>query len=247
MSIRLVTFDVLHTLITPRWPIHLQYAMVFEPYLGQLDPDSIKSSFKTALKTLQIEKPAYEQGSQSWWANVIKRTALGAGANPQVLDASLGDIVPKLMKRFSSKEGYREFEDALPTLRALHERQIYTAVISNSDSRIRSVLTDLKLPDYMIPIVLSEEEGIEKPTQEVFLRTLDRVNNMRGERIRPEQCIHVGDELDADYHGAMKAGMRALLLRRIGPDGKQARIVVGEDLNGVEVIQGLNEILDYSK
>lgn len=47
MAIRLVTFDVLHTLITPRWPIQVQYAMEFEPYLGVLDPKSIKSSFKT--------------------------------------------------------------------------------------------------------------------------------------------------------------------------------------------------------
>ncbi|KAJ4483318.1 HAD-like domain-containing protein [Lentinula aciculospora] len=247
MSIRLVTFDVLHTLITPRWPIHVQYAMAFEPYLGQLDPNSIKSSFKTALKALQIERPAYERGSQSWWADVVRRTALGAGAIPQVLDASLDDIVPILMRRFSSKQGYREFKDALPTLRALHERQIYTAVISNSDSRSRSVLTDLKLLDHTMPIVLSEEEGIEKPAKEIFLRTVKRVNSIRGERIRPEQCIHVGDELDADYYGATKAGMRGLLLRRAGLEGKQSHVEDEEDLNGVKVIQGLDEILHYTE
>ncbi|KAJ3844680.1 HAD-like domain-containing protein [Lentinula raphanica] len=245
MSIRLVTFDALHTLITPRWPIHVQYAMTFEPYLGTLDPNSIKRSFKTALKALQVEKPAYKHGSQNWWAEVIKRTALGAGANPRILDTSLEDIVPRLMNRFSSREGYRIFEDAHPTLRALHKRQIYTAVISNSDSRMRSVLTDLDLPGYTIPIVLSEEEGIEKPAKEIFLRTIERVNSMRGERIRPVQCIHVGDELEADYYGATKAGMRALLLRRMGPDGEGTHVVDGEDLRGVEVVEGLDEVLRY--
>ncbi|GAW05429.1 HAD hydrolase subfamily IA REG-2-like protein [Lentinula edodes] len=197
MTVRLVTFDILHTLITPRMPIHVQYAMAFKPYLGDVDPNSIKGSFKIALKTLQIEEPAYKQGSQRWWTDVIRRTALGAGVNRQVLDASLRNIVPNLMKVFSSKEGYMEFSDTLPTLHALHKRQIYTAVISNSDSRSRSVLTDLELPDYMIPIVLSEEEGIEKPAKEIFLRTLERMNSIRGEGIRPEQCVHVGDELDA--------------------------------------------------
>ncbi|KAJ4467981.1 HAD-like protein [Lentinula edodes] len=241
MPVRLVTFDILHTLITPRWPIHVQYARAFKPYLGDIDPNSIKGSFKIALKALQIEKPAYEQGSQSWWTDVIRRTALGVGVNPQVLDASLGNIVPNLMKVFSSKEGYMEFEDTLPTLHALHTRQIYTAVISNSDSR-SSVLTDLELPNYMIPIVLSEEEGIEKPAKEIFLRTLERVNSIRGERIRPEQCVHVGDELDADYYGAVRAGMRALLLRRTGPGSKQ-----DENLNGVEVIRRLDEILHYTE
>jgi len=47
--IRLVTFDVLHTLITPKQPIHVQYAEVFRPYWGQLDPEVIKSSFKIGM------------------------------------------------------------------------------------------------------------------------------------------------------------------------------------------------------
>lgn len=46
MAIRLVTFDALHTIITPRLPIHIQYSQTFAPYLGILEPDSIKRSFK---------------------------------------------------------------------------------------------------------------------------------------------------------------------------------------------------------
>jgi hypothetical protein len=46
MAIRLVTFDALHTIITPRRPIHVQYSEVFAPFLGVLDPNSIKRSFK---------------------------------------------------------------------------------------------------------------------------------------------------------------------------------------------------------
>ena len=47
MTISLVLFDALHTLVKPRAPIFLQYANVFEPHLGKLNPDAIKSSFKT--------------------------------------------------------------------------------------------------------------------------------------------------------------------------------------------------------
>ena len=46
LMIRLVTFDALHTLITPRKPIHVQYATEFRPYLGNLPPDAIARSFK---------------------------------------------------------------------------------------------------------------------------------------------------------------------------------------------------------
>jgi len=46
--IRLITFDALHTLITPREPVHVQYARAFERYLCQekVDVESVKSAFK---------------------------------------------------------------------------------------------------------------------------------------------------------------------------------------------------------
>ncbi len=47
MAIRLVTFDALHTLVTPRLPIYVQYAQTFEPYLGAMDPVVLKRSFKS--------------------------------------------------------------------------------------------------------------------------------------------------------------------------------------------------------
>ena len=45
-GIRLVTFDALHTIVTPRIPVHQQYALVFQPYLGYIDPLRIKPAFK---------------------------------------------------------------------------------------------------------------------------------------------------------------------------------------------------------
>jgi hypothetical protein len=100
MALRLVTFDALHTIITPRLPIHVQYSQTFSPYLGHLNPDSIKWSFKvgmsttclldyidqlllTALKDVQEENPLFSVGAQAWWREVIRRTALGAGAEEQ--------------------------------------------------------------------------------------------------------------------------------------------------------------------
>lgn len=37
---------------------------------------------RKALKELQIDKPAYQSGADGWWAEVIRRTAVGAGADP---------------------------------------------------------------------------------------------------------------------------------------------------------------------
>lgn len=58
-----------------------------------------------------------------------------------------------------------------------------------------SVLKDLELPAYVQPIVLSDEERIEKPSQEIFLRAIQRVSSLINSSIQPQECLHVGDEL----------------------------------------------------
>jgi len=107
-------------------------------------------------------------------------------------------------------------------------------------------LKDLEFPDTLEPIVLSEEEGVEKPSSEIFLKVLELVNNeheQHGNRILPSQCVHIGDELLRDYHGAVNAGFKALLLRRPGPEGEHEHKEENESLEGVEVIHGLKEAI----
>ncbi|KAJ7647236.1 HAD-like domain-containing protein [Roridomyces roridus] len=233
IPIRLVTFDLLHTLVTPRYPIHIQYSRVFEPFLGPLNPDTLKDSFGIALRQLQAEKPVYGSDVTGWWSAVIRPTALGAGADEKVLDASLGAIVPELMSAFSTKEGYKAFDDSLPALHRLHELGIRTAVVSNADSRMLSVLRDLDFPSYLNPILLSESEEIEKPAPEIFLRALVRVNAELEKPIAPLECLHVGDEVVCDYKGALSAGMRALLLERPGTEIDEESIERVKDLHEV--------------
>ncbi|KAJ7076401.1 HAD hydrolase subfamily IA REG-2-like protein [Mycena belliarum] len=244
MAIRLVTFDVLHTLITPRYPIHVQYARAFEPSLGRLDSQALKRSFRTALRQLQAEKPVYGDDSFSWWSAVIKRTALGAGAEPQALDASLSEIVTKLMATFSTKEGYKAFDDALPVLDTLHdELSVRVAVVSNADSRMISVLKDLAFPAHLDPILLSESEAVEKPSPEIFLRALQRVNVGLEKPITPSECVHVGDELDCDYRGAQNAGIHALLLERPGAESQPGR----GSLDPAHIVKDMHEVVEWVK
>jgi len=248
--IRLVTFDALYTIITPRLPVHIQYSQTFAPYLGVLDPHSLQRSFRLAFGSLESEQPVYTKGSQAWWSEVIRRTALGADADPDALEASLPTIVSRLMTRFGSKEGYRVFDDAIPAVRRLREMNIMAAVISNSDSRLRTVLQDLDFPLPLNSVILSEEEGFEKPSPEIFLRAISLVSQ-RAERqgrnpIKPEECLHVGDELESDYNGALAAGMKALLLQRSGLDGEQAHKRPGQEtITAVRTVKDLGEVIHW--
>ncbi|EKM54098.1 uncharacterized protein PHACADRAFT_122837 [Phanerochaete carnosa HHB-10118-sp] len=241
MTIRLVLFDAFSTLLVPRLPVYVQYSQTFEPYLGVLEPERLKISFKIALKQLQNEKPAYQHGAQGWWGEVIRRTAIGAGADSSAVEQSLDRIVPRLLGRFSGKEGYRLFDDSVPCLRSLKADNIKTGLVSNTDTRMRLVIEDLGISPFLDPVLLSEEERVEKPSLQIFLRACDLAGVQR------DEVLHVGDELRADYYGAKTCGLSALLIRRPGTDGEAEMKEPNEDLSGVEVVPSLIEVTEWVK
>lgn len=49
-TIRLVSFDAFQTILTPRLPVYVQYSQTFAPFLGVLEPENIKTSFKTGMR-----------------------------------------------------------------------------------------------------------------------------------------------------------------------------------------------------
>ncbi|KZP18684.1 HAD hydrolase subfamily IA REG-2-like protein [Athelia psychrophila] len=241
--IRLVSFDAFGTILRPRTPIFTQYQQAFAPYLGELPEDAIKESFKTALKQVQKEKPAFadEKGTnpERWWGEVIKRTALGAGADPTKLEEHHSILTQRLMHRFSSSEGYELFDDTMPTLRTLNDMGIQTALLSNSDSRMRLVLDSLGVTSFLKPILVSEETGVEKPAREMFRLLLDHA------ALAPEECLHVGDELECDYYGARDLGMSTIILRRPGTLGDSERKEATEDISGLNVASGLEQVVTW--
>lgn len=62
-------------------------------------------------------------------------------------------------------------------------------------------MKDLELPSLLNPVVLSEEEGFEKPSPQIFLNAISQASQMverQGRNpIMPEECLHVGDELES--------------------------------------------------
>lgn len=51
--------------------------------------------------------------------------------------------------------------------------------------------------------------------------------------------------VDSDYWGARNAGMNALLLRRLGPEGEHAHKEPSEQLNGVHIVANMNSVVDW--
>ncbi len=96
--------------------------------------------------------------------------------------------------------------DAAAALDAVHAAGVRSAVISNSNGTIRSLLTRLGLIDRLDFVIDSGEEGVEKPDPRIFQIALARAG------VSPRETAYIGDFYSIDVRGARRAGLRAVLL-----------------------------------
>jgi FMN phosphatase YigB (HAD superfamily) len=83
------------------------------------------------------------------------------------------------------------------------------AVLSNFDSgaTARRVLEEAGLARFLEVIVISEEEGLRKPSRALFDRTCARL------AAAPTSCLYIGDTLREDIEGSTAAGLSAIWIR----------------------------------
>lgn len=99
------------------------------------------------------------------------------------------------------------YDDTVPTLRALQDAGIRTALVSNIGIDVRPVLSRTGLAGLLNDVVLSYEVGLVKPDVEIFSRALGRIG------VPPERALMVGDSW-RDDGGAAQLGVRTLILPR---------------------------------
>ena len=103
-------------------------------------------------------------------------------------------------------------------------------LISNTDEDLRPFLArDGLLPLFDV-VLLSFEVGRIKPDPEIFLEAARRL------KLRPQDCVHVRDDVTYDVEGARAVGMKPILLQRKG-------MTEGSGLD-LTVISRMNELLN---
>jgi len=65
-------------------------------------------------------------------------------------------------------------------------------------------LSGAQINQFFSCVINAEEVGVKKPDPEIFDAALKRA------KVRPEQALMIGDDLEADVHGALNAGWSAL-------------------------------------
>jgi putative hydrolase of the HAD superfamily len=138
-----------------------------------------------------------------YFANLLR----GAG----VPEVSVDPLLRLMTEQHAESNLWRvPLEGASETLRGLRAMGIRTAVVSNSDGRVRAKLHRLGLTDHLEFVVDSHEEGVEKPDAEIFQRALARMG------VDPERAAYIGDIYSIDTVGARAAGMHPVLIDPTG-------------------------------
>jgi HAD superfamily hydrolase (TIGR01509 family) len=114
-------------------------------------------------------------------------------------------LATALYERIRDPGGWSLYADTLPVLRALRERGVRIAAVSNVGCDLRPVLRAHGVLELLDAVVFSFEVGAIKPEPAIFLAACDAVG------VTPAEALMVGDHPAADG-GAADAGIRTLLL-----------------------------------
>lgn len=92
-------------------------------------------------------------------------------------------------------------------LRKLRDAGCKLAIVSNTEATVTSHdLDELRLREYFDDVVLSSSVGVKKPEPRIFHIALRKLG------VEPHDSVFVGDDYECDYHGALRAGLRPVLL-----------------------------------
>jgi putative hydrolase of the HAD superfamily len=142
-------------------------------------------------------------------------------------DAECDELIGQFLRVYEAN--WRVFDDVIPALDALAHLPV--GVITNGfDRQQRQKLHSVGIHDRFKVIVTSDALKLSKPDPRIFQYAAASLG------LRPEQCVHVGDDLERDVQGAAAAGFRAVWLVRGGGPLERPR--------GVTTIATLQEVVE---
>jgi putative hydrolase of the HAD superfamily len=147
----------------------------------------------------------------------------------------IDDCAREIYAEWAACQHFELYDEVPVVLRELAGAGMRIGLISNSHRCLASFQSHFELQGLISATVSSSEHGFMKPHPSIFSAALQLVNVAAGD------AVMVGDSVRQDVEGALRAGMRAVLLNR------GERPAPGEaDLRarGVAVIRSLSDLLE---
>jgi putative hydrolase of the HAD superfamily len=117
----------------------------------------------------------------------------------------------ELWEHFSQPGAWRCYPDVEPALGGLADLGVSVCVGSNFDSRLRGVVQGIpELGGCVDALVISSEVGYRKPHPLFFEAACSHLG------LPADQVLCVGDDIENDVRGAIRAGLSGILIDRGG-------------------------------
>lgn len=216
--IKLITFDCTNTLFYFKCPPEEQYLKTAHE-MGidrkQFDATQMTMNFRKHFKDLHDKYPNFARNSigldyLDWWKMLV-RNVLYDSSTCQLDHQKIDQVAMKLISQYKTKECWGKFEKSNELIESIKSIGVLVGIISNFDIRLHDLLKDMELPKIDF-VVTSYEADAEKPDPKIFQYALSLANKLCNNEIRPNQCLHIGNELIKDYEGARNSGWKAVLI-----------------------------------
>jgi len=226
VSAKAVLFDVDFTLIYPGPTFRGEGYQAFCARYGvDVDPSRFDEAVAAAAHLLDgpEDAPYNAEIFIAYTSRIIEQMG---GRGPQV-DAASREIYDE----WAACQHFEMYDDVRSVLRELANAGIRIGLISNTQRCLASFQSHFELEGLIAGTVSSFEHGFMKPHPSIFTAALNRVG------ARPDEAVMVGDSIRQDIEGALRAGLRAILLHRgsLQPPSRASEL-------GVPVIRSLTEL-----
>lgn len=207
--IKAVTFDAAGTLMGVAEPVGESYARIAHSVGARLSAEDLDAGFREVFPQMPpmafapMDEASRLRCERGWWRTLVQRVVAHAGGV-----GAFDEYFESLFAYYAGGSAWRAYPDAHGALSAARARGLTVAVVSNFDSRLPPILQALGFADLVNAVVYSTACGCAKPDAGIFQHALERL------AVPAQHALHVGDNLDADYRGALAAGMTAVHLDR---------------------------------
>lgn len=182
--------------ILPRMDADLLGSLQAHGY-RRLGPEFVQRFAANFLSSDRQRQQDWQETTTAW---VLERTLAELGAAPP--PAQVAREVIRAYYAYSEAH-WRPMPGVYETLDGFAAGGFKLAIISNAsdNANVQRLIDTARLRRYFSPVIVSAAVGIRKPAPAIF----DLVLKPWG--LSPEECVMVGDTLDADIRGAQLAGL----------------------------------------
>lgn len=203
-----IFFDAADTLFYIKEGLGNTYASVAKKHGANPDPKQLRKAFSKAFPSAPplafggVSDEERKVLEKNYWRDIVDNVYQEVGMFDG-FDAHFDE----LFEVFRS-DAWAIFPETKNVLETLKEKNYRLGIISNFDSRVYDVMNNLKIRDYFDAFVISSEAGHAKPNPNIYHLALREIG------ADPKECIHIGDNIQNDFHGPRALGIQALLLDR---------------------------------